>query len=369
MGERRRRAGAAGPGWVVVLVALAGPGRALRGGHRRRRPRQRPRPGSVDGCGARPVEPHRIRDGAGRPVGHRAARPRAGGVLLPDAGLGGLRVRPRVRHASRCRSTTATPTATRSTSRCCGSPAAGDRIGSLVVNPGGPGSPGTDYAANASSVLRKPLLEAYDVVGFDPRGTGESSPVDCLSDDDLDAYLAQDPDPDTAAEGEAYADRADAFAEGCDDAVGRARGSHLDRRGRPRHGRAAGGPGRGDPGLPRRVLRHQARRDVRRAVPRPGRAPGARRRRRRVPLGPRSSRSARPAASRRRWRPTWPTASRRPATASSATRVDEGLQRISDFLDELDAVAHPGRQPRADRGHWRSTGSSRRSTSATTGTC
>ncbi len=96
-------------------------------------------------------------------------------------------------------------------------PATGDRIGSLVVNPGGPGSPGTDYAANASTVLRTPLLEAYDVVGFDPRGTGDSSPVDCLDDDDLDAYLAQDPDPDTETEGDEYADRADAFAEGCDE--------------------------------------------------------------------------------------------------------------------------------------------------------
>ena len=35
---------------------------------------------------------------------------------------------------------------------------------------------GTDYAAAAGQVLRVPLLRALDVVGFDPRGTGESSP-------------------------------------------------------------------------------------------------------------------------------------------------------------------------------------------------
>ena len=93
-------------------------------------------------------------------------------------------------------------------------PATGDRIGSLVVNPGGPGAPGTDYAAQAESALRRPLLDAYDVVGFDPRGTGDSSPVDCLSDDDLDAYLAQDPDPDSAGRGRRVRRRADAYARG-----------------------------------------------------------------------------------------------------------------------------------------------------------
>ena len=41
----------------------------------------------------------------------------------------------------------------------------------------------------------------FDIVGFDPRGTGESSPVDCLSDDGLDAYLAGDPEPDDPRRG------------------------------------------------------------------------------------------------------------------------------------------------------------------------
>ncbi len=94
-------------------------------------------------------------------------------------------------------------------------PASGERVGSLVVNPGGPGSPGTDYAAGAETVLRRPLLDAFDVVGFDPRGTGDSSPVDCLSDAGLDAFLAQDPDPDTAAEGATFADEAERLGAGC----------------------------------------------------------------------------------------------------------------------------------------------------------
>ena len=79
------------------------------------------------------------------------------------------------------------------------------RIGSLVVNPGGPGVPGTDYAAQSGSALREPLLARYDIVGFDPRGTGASAPVDCLSDRQLDDYISSDPDPDTAAERREYA--------------------------------------------------------------------------------------------------------------------------------------------------------------------
>lgn len=93
--------------------------------------------------------------------------------------------------------------------------ASGDRIGSLVVNPGGPGAPGTSYAAAADRVFRQPLLEAYDIVGFDPRGTGASSPVDCLSDDDLDDYLAMDPSPDTPGEERTYVSWSKRLGAGC----------------------------------------------------------------------------------------------------------------------------------------------------------
>jgi pimeloyl-ACP methyl ester carboxylesterase len=93
-----------------------------------------------------------------------------------------------------------------------------DRIGSLVVNPGGPGAPGTDYAAAAVSPdgpFRQPLTDVFDVVGFDPRGTGASSPVDCLSDADLDAYVAGDPSPDDPAEVEALAASTTGLMRGC----------------------------------------------------------------------------------------------------------------------------------------------------------
>jgi pimeloyl-ACP methyl ester carboxylesterase len=88
-------------------------------------------------------------------------------------------------------------------------------VGPLVVNPGGPGAPGTDYAEQASLAFRPQLLDRFDIVGFDPRGTGESDPVDCLSDEELSAFLAADPDPDDAAEGEEYAEGQEDFFKGC----------------------------------------------------------------------------------------------------------------------------------------------------------
>lgn len=74
------------------------------------------------------------------------------------------------------------------------------RVGSLVVNPGGPGVSGVDYAAQSASYFGSELRQAFDIVGFDPRGVGGSTPLDCLSDARLDAFVASDPDPDTAAE-------------------------------------------------------------------------------------------------------------------------------------------------------------------------
>ena len=87
--------------------------------------------------------------------------------------------------------------------------------GSLVVNPGGPGAPGTSYAAAASQVLGDALLRDYDVVGFDPRGTGSSAPVDCLSDSELDDYFASDPTPDDATEVDRFVGLVDSIGRGC----------------------------------------------------------------------------------------------------------------------------------------------------------
>ncbi len=70
-----------------------------------------------------------------------------------------------------------------------------ETVGSLIVNPGGPGASGIGYAAAASSYFGDPVTEHFDVIGFDPRGVGESAPIDCLRDDQLDTFLASEPDP------------------------------------------------------------------------------------------------------------------------------------------------------------------------------
>jgi pimeloyl-ACP methyl ester carboxylesterase len=54
-----------------------------------------------------------------------------------------------------------------------------ERIGSLVINPGGPGGSGIDDLPNELSVLPVELLDRFDVVSFDPRGVERSSPVTC----------------------------------------------------------------------------------------------------------------------------------------------------------------------------------------------
>jgi pimeloyl-ACP methyl ester carboxylesterase len=70
-----------------------------------------------------------------------------------------------------------------------------DRIGSLVVNPGGPGGSGVDLAVYLSLGLGPEVTRRFDIVGFDPRGVGRSSPVKCLSDELLDRSFGYDPDP------------------------------------------------------------------------------------------------------------------------------------------------------------------------------
>jgi pimeloyl-ACP methyl ester carboxylesterase len=77
------------------------------------------------------------------------------------------------------------------------------RIGSLVVNPGGPGGRGTSTAAAlARTSAAAPLLERFDVVGFDPRCVGTSEPrITCRTDAEVDADRAADVESDMSPEG------------------------------------------------------------------------------------------------------------------------------------------------------------------------
>lgn len=79
-------------------------------------------------------------------------------------------------------------------------PATGESIGSLFVNPGGPGGSAFDYAKAADYIVSSPIRSVYDIVGVDPRGVGLSDPIRCLTDAEIDAYTAAEGTPDDPAE-------------------------------------------------------------------------------------------------------------------------------------------------------------------------
>ena len=77
---------------------------------------------------------------------------------------------------------------------------ASERIGSLVINPGGPGGSGLEFLTSAAAAFPAELTNAFDLVSFDPRGVAASSPVECLDDAAAEEQLAGDLSPDTAEE-------------------------------------------------------------------------------------------------------------------------------------------------------------------------
>ncbi len=72
------------------------------------------------------------------------------------------------------------------------------RVGALVINPGGPGAPGAAFALNFASSLPAVIRDRFDIIGFDPRGVGDSAGVDCV--DDFDALYALNWAPSTDAQ-------------------------------------------------------------------------------------------------------------------------------------------------------------------------
>ncbi|MBJ7399940.1 alpha/beta hydrolase [Mycolicibacterium sp.] len=80
-------------------------------------------------------------------------------------------------------------------------PAIGEKIGSLIINPGGPGASGIEAAASIVEGLPPDMRRRFDLVGFDPRGVGGSTPaVWCNSDADNDRLRAE-PQVDYSPEG------------------------------------------------------------------------------------------------------------------------------------------------------------------------
>jgi len=88
------------------------------------------------------------------------------------------------------------------------------RIGSLVFNPGGPGAPGVSFLTGIASTMPATLRDRFDLVSFDPRGVGRSSPIRC--EDSLDGLFDQSFQPATSAERTGLVDGVTALAQACE---------------------------------------------------------------------------------------------------------------------------------------------------------
>jgi pimeloyl-ACP methyl ester carboxylesterase len=91
--------------------------------------------------------------------------------------------------------------------------------GAILVNPGGPGASGTQYARLMGTSLGE-ATTTFDVVGFDPRGVEDSDAVDCFSDAELDNRLAMDSSPDNDAEVAAFEESVVTAGTGCEQRSG-----------------------------------------------------------------------------------------------------------------------------------------------------
>ncbi len=87
------------------------------------------------------------------------------------------------------------------------------RIGSLFVNPGGPGGSAIDFLRAWAPTLAGSIRDSFDVITFDPRGVGESSPLICH--DSLAQLIALPPDPKDDAERQTVDDETRSFAGLC----------------------------------------------------------------------------------------------------------------------------------------------------------
>lgn len=92
----------------------------------------------------------------------------------------------------------------------------GKRLGSLFVNPGGPGGSAVGYVQAYAGIGYPAAVRArYDMVAIDPRGVARSEPVECLDGRDMDTYTQTDTTPDDARETTELVDAYKEFAEAC----------------------------------------------------------------------------------------------------------------------------------------------------------
>jgi len=94
------------------------------------------------------------------------------------------------------------------------------RIGSVVINPGGPGASGINDLYNELGALSGDVLARFDVVSFDPRGVGQSAPVNCGEGAAGSPAQLPDPTPTDAASQTALLDNDTTYAAACKTASG-----------------------------------------------------------------------------------------------------------------------------------------------------
>ena len=83
----------------------------------------------------------------------------------------------------------------------------------LLANPGGPGASANEFVRLWRVLLSGDIKDRFDIVSFDPRGVGESTPIVCH--ESLQELVAVDPDPDTDAEWDAAKVASKEFADAC----------------------------------------------------------------------------------------------------------------------------------------------------------
>ncbi|SEE91581.1 alpha/beta hydrolase [Ruania alba] len=97
----------------------------------------------------------------------------------------------------------------------------------LFVNPGGPGGSGIEMVENVSTYFGSEVLRQFDVVGFDPRGVGESTAVRCYDSAELEEYFTLEFDLETDQGWTDYVDALTEYGEACEQNTGELIG-HVD---------------------------------------------------------------------------------------------------------------------------------------------
>ncbi|MEJ7585698.1 MAG: hypothetical protein WKF43_16815, partial [Acidimicrobiales bacterium] len=90
----------------------------------------------------------------------------------------------------------------------------GRRLGSLLVNPGGPGGSAVEFVRRVASRLDDEVQDRFDVVGFDPRGVGRSAPLDCAGEREM--YLV-DPTIEDGRDRDELLRTSGAFVDDCEE--------------------------------------------------------------------------------------------------------------------------------------------------------